>query len=80
MTLIYIDNLADIENYFIDINILKYVINGRMKRMDLVVFKRDVFFADNHSDIVFKKGKEYEILSEDKEFIYVNSKFKAKDK
>lgn len=42
--------------------------------MDLVVFKRDVFFTDNCSDIVFEKGKEYEILSEDKEFIYVNSK------
>ncbi|WP_026579502.1 hypothetical protein [Bacillus sp. SB47] len=47
--------------------------------MDLVVFKRDVFFEDKHSNPIFKKGKEYEILSEDKEFIYVNSKPKTNE-
>ncbi|AYC51966.1 hypothetical protein C7M53_11955 [Bacillus licheniformis] len=51
----------------------------RVKRMDLVVFKRDVFFEDEHSNPIFKKGKEYEILSEDKEFIYVNSKPKTNE-
>ena len=44
---------------------------------DLVVFLRDVFMADDHSKIVFKKGKEYEILSEDKDFLYVQSKPKT---
>ncbi|MCY9156293.1 hypothetical protein MOF05_21380 [Bacillus haynesii] len=47
--------------------------------MDLAVFKRDVFFENDHSNPIFKKGKEYEILSEDKEFIYVNSKPKTNE-
>lgn len=47
--------------------------------MDAVIFKRDLFFADDHKTIVFKKGKEYEILSEDKDSIYVNSKPKTNE-
>ncbi|AMQ66705.1 hypothetical protein FDG96_gp46 [Bacillus phage Mgbh1] len=45
--------------------------------MDLVVFKRDVSYYDDPINVVFKEGKEYEILSEDNTFIYVNTKPKT---
>lgn len=37
------------------------------------------FFENDHSNPIFKKGKEYEILREDKEFIYVISKPKTNE-
>ncbi|MGE6627837.1 hypothetical protein [Bacillus pumilus] len=42
--------------------------------MDSVIFKKDIAFADDSNNLVFKKNKEYEILNEDKEFIYVGYK------
>ncbi|MCK1999965.1 hypothetical protein MZM54_01030 [[Brevibacterium] frigoritolerans] len=47
--------------------------------MDLVVFSKDLFLCGENDNVVFKKGKEYEILSEDKDFIYVNSKPKTNE-
>lgn len=47
--------------------------------MDKVIFTKDLFLADDHSNVVFKKGREYEILSEDKDSIYVNSKPKTNE-
>lgn len=34
--------------------------------MDSVIFKKDIAFADDSNNPVFKKNKEYEILNEDK--------------
>lgn len=42
--------------------------------MDLVTFNRDVFFSDNQDEAVFEEGKEYEILGENKDFIFVCTK------
>lgn len=42
-----------------------------VKDMDKVIFKKDVAFAEDPNNPVFKKEKEFEILNEDKEFIYV---------
>jgi len=39
-----------------------------------VTFTKDIFFADNHSETVFKKDREYEVLGEDKHSIFVQSK------
>ena len=45
-----------------------------MKGMDSVIFKKDIAFTDDSNNPVFKKNKEYEILNEDKDFIYVGYK------
>ncbi|KQU12106.1 hypothetical protein ASG46_06090 [Bacillus sp. Leaf49] len=42
--------------------------------MDSVIFKKDIAFADDSNNPVFKKNNAYEILNEDKEFIYVGYK------
>jgi hypothetical protein len=41
---------------------------------DLVIFYKDLILAGDHKNTVFKRGKEYKILSEDDHSIYVNSK------
>ncbi|MDM5298132.1 hypothetical protein QUF51_08165 [Bacillus pumilus] len=42
--------------------------------MDKIIFKKDIAFAEDPNNPVFKKNKEYEILSENKEFVYVGYK------
>ncbi|MCY7679905.1 hypothetical protein MH122_13965 [Bacillus pumilus] len=39
--------------------------------MDKVIFKKDIALAEDPNNPVFKKDKEYEVLDEDKEHIYV---------
>lgn len=45
-----------------------------VKELDLVIFKKDIAFAEDPNNPVFKKDSEYEILNEDTEFIYVGYK------
>lgn len=47
--------------------------------MDAVIFYKDLFLCGEHDNIVFKKGREYEVMSEDEDFIYVNSKPKTNE-
>ncbi|MEH7552841.1 hypothetical protein [Bacillus altitudinis] len=42
--------------------------------MDKVIFKKDIAFEEDPNNPVFEKYKEYEILNEDKEYIYVGYK------
>lgn len=45
-----------------------------VKDMDKLIFKEDIAFAEDPNNPVFKKDKEYEILDEEKEYIYVGHK------
>lgn len=47
--------------------------------MDVVIFNKDLFLCGEQRNAVFKKGREYEVMDEDKEFIYVNSKPKTNE-
>ncbi|MEH7758143.1 hypothetical protein [Bacillus pumilus] len=42
--------------------------------MDKVIFKKDIALAEHPYNLVFLKDKEYEVLDEDKEYIYVGNK------
>jgi len=41
---------------------------------DYVIFLKDVFFAEEQKIAVFKEGQEYEILDENNNFLFVQSK------
>ncbi|WP_044141734.1 hypothetical protein [Bacillus pumilus] len=42
--------------------------------MDKVIFKKDIALAEYPYTLYFIKDKEYEVLDEDKEYIYVRNK------
>ncbi|MEH7194859.1 hypothetical protein [Bacillus safensis] len=42
--------------------------------MDKVIFKKDIALAEYPYTLYFLKDKEYEVLDEDKEYIYVGHK------
>ena len=47
--------------------------------MDEVTFYKDLVLCGEHENVIFKKGRKYEVLSEDKDFIFVNSKPKTNE-
>lgn len=45
--------------------------------MDKVIFKKDIALAEYPYNLDFKKHKEYEVLDEDKQYIYVGYKLNS---
>lgn len=45
-----------------------------VKEVDKVIFKKDIALAEYQYTLYFVKDKEYEVLDEDKEYIYVGHK------
>lgn len=47
--------------------------------MDKVIFKKDIALAEDPNNPVFIKDKEYEVLDEDKEHIYVGYRLNSNE-